>query len=57
LVIQPAAVSEQQDDLMRPDVLVELPDWLKAIATIQSIFGLVLLFLFGLGIRNRFRMK
>ena len=43
--------------LMKPNVLVELPDWLKAVATIQSILGIVLLFLFGLGIRNRFRMK
>jgi uncharacterized protein YjbI with pentapeptide repeats len=43
--------------LMKPDALVELPDWLKAVATVQSILGIVLLFLFGLGIRNRFRMK
>jgi hypothetical protein len=37
---------------MRPDVLVELPDWLKAVATLQSILGIALLFLFGLGILN-----
>ena len=43
--------------LMKPEVLLGLPDWLKAVATIQSILGIVLLFLFGLGIRNRFRMK
>jgi hypothetical protein len=43
--------------LMKADALVDLPDWLKAVATVQSILGLVLLFLFGLGIRNRFRMK
>jgi len=36
---------------------VDLPNWLKAIAVIQSILGVALLFLFGLGIRNRFRMK
>jgi pentapeptide repeat protein len=43
--------------LMKPEVLVDLPNWLKAIAVIQSILGVALLFLFGLGIRNRFRMK
>jgi hypothetical protein len=44
--------------LLRPDVvLAEYPDWLKAVATIQTILGIVLLFLFGLGVRNRFRMK
>jgi hypothetical protein len=43
--------------LMKPDVLIELPDWLKAVATIQTILGIAFLFLFGLGIRNRFRMK
>ena len=31
--------------------------WLKVSATIQTILGIVLLFLFGRGIRNRFRMK
>ena len=43
--------------LVQPDVLLRLPDWLKAVSTFQTILGLVLLFLFGLGIRNRFRMK
>jgi hypothetical protein len=32
-------------------------DWLKAVSALQSILGLGLLFLFGLGIRNRFRLK
>jgi hypothetical protein len=31
--------------------------WLKTVAAIQTALGIVLLFLFGLGIRNRFRMK
>jgi hypothetical protein len=31
--------------------------WLKILAAIQTILDTVLLFLFGLGIRNRFRMK
>jgi hypothetical protein len=44
--------------LMKPDMaLADFPDWLKAVGTIQTILGIVLLFLFGLGIRNRFRMK
>jgi len=44
--------------LLRADVvLAEYPDWLKAVATIQTILGIAFLFLFGLGIRNRFRMK
>jgi uncharacterized protein YjbI with pentapeptide repeats len=43
--------------LIEADVLLGLPNWLKAIATLQSILGIAFLFLFGLGIRNRFRMK
>jgi hypothetical protein len=30
---------------------------LKVIATVQTVLGIVLLFVFGLAIRNRFRMK
>jgi uncharacterized protein YjbI with pentapeptide repeats len=44
-------------DFTNPQVLQQLPSWLMVISTIQSILGIVLLFLFGLGIRNRFRMK
>jgi uncharacterized protein YjbI with pentapeptide repeats len=33
------------------------PPWLTVVAMSQSIFGIVLLFFFGLGIRNRFRIK
>jgi hypothetical protein len=32
-------------------------DWLKVFAALQTILGTILLFLFGLGIRNKFRMK
>jgi hypothetical protein len=31
--------------------------WLKVFSALQTILGAILLFLFGLGIRNRFRMK
>jgi hypothetical protein len=44
-------------DLISPELLNALPGWLKVVAAIQTILGIVLLFLFGLGIRNRFRMK
>ena len=44
-------------DLIDPGLLQGLPGWLKVVATIQTILGIVLLFLFGLGIRNRFRIK
>jgi hypothetical protein len=44
-------------DLIDPQVLTGLPGWLKVIAASQTIAGIVFLFLFGLAIRNRFRMK
>jgi hypothetical protein len=31
--------------------------WLIVFSAVQTIFGTILLFLFGLGIRNKFRMK
>ncbi|PNE09739.1 MAG: hypothetical protein CR217_18410 [Beijerinckiaceae bacterium] len=34
-----------------------LPTLLKILAAVQTILGTILLFLLGLGIRNRFRMK
>lgn len=34
-----------------------LSNWTAAVSAIQSILGFVLLFLFGLALRNRFRMK
>jgi uncharacterized protein YjbI with pentapeptide repeats len=44
-------------DLIDPQVLTTLPSLLKLVAVAQTIIGIVLLFLFGLAIRNRFRMK
>jgi hypothetical protein len=44
-------------DLIDPGLLQSLPGWLKVVATIQTILGIILLFLFSLSIRNRFRMK
>jgi hypothetical protein len=44
-------------ELIDAGLLQGLPVWLKAASALQSILGLVLLFLFGLGIRNRFRLK
>jgi hypothetical protein len=34
-----------------------LPAWMKIVAALQTILGTILLFLVGLGIRNKFRMK
>ncbi|MGH6837809.1 MAG: pentapeptide repeat-containing protein, partial [Methylocella sp.] len=34
-----------------------LPAWLDVISALQTILGTILLFLVGLGIRNKFRMK
>ncbi|HXW73050.1 MAG TPA: hypothetical protein VEK34_16775 [Methylocella sp.] len=36
---------------------MDLGPWLDVIAAIQTILGAILLFLVGLGIRNKFRMK
>lgn len=33
------------------------PNWVVVVSGIQTVFGSILLFLLGLGIRNRFRMK
>ena len=44
-------------DLIDPRVIEDFPGWLKMIAAAQTILGIVLLFLFGLAVRNRFRMK
>lgn len=34
-----------------------IPTWLKTFAMFQSVASIVLLFLFGLGLRNRFRLR
>ena len=44
-------------EFTNPDTIKSYPEWLTVVATVQSILGIVLLFLFGLGIRNRFRIK
>jgi hypothetical protein len=44
-------------DFVDPGLLVSLPGALKVVAGLQTIIGAVLLFLFGVAVRNRFRMK
>jgi hypothetical protein len=44
-------------DFFAAATIENLPAALKILAAVQTIFGTILLFLFGLGIRNRFRMK
>jgi hypothetical protein len=44
-------------DFFEPSVIAHLPAWLDVVAAAQTILGTILLFLFGLGIRNKFRMK
>lgn len=39
------------------EVIAELDPWLSLLAGFQTISGVVLLFLLGLGLRNRFRLK
>jgi uncharacterized protein YjbI with pentapeptide repeats len=44
-------------DFFEPAVIARLPAWLDVVSALQTIFGTILLFLVGLGIRNKFRMK
>jgi uncharacterized protein YjbI with pentapeptide repeats len=44
-------------DFFEPAVIARLPTWLEAFSALQTILGAILLFLVGLGIRNKFRMK
>jgi hypothetical protein len=44
-------------DFVGLSVITHLSPWLEMVAALQTILGTVLLFLFGLGIRNKFRMK
>jgi uncharacterized protein YjbI with pentapeptide repeats len=40
------------------DLAIDTPlAWLKILAALQTLLGTILLFLFGLGVRNKFRMK
>ncbi|WP_034998791.1 pentapeptide repeat-containing protein [Beijerinckia mobilis] len=40
-----------------PHFIENLPVWIKVVTAGQTLFGAICLFLIGLGIRNRFRMK
>jgi Pentapeptide repeats (9 copies) len=44
-------------DFFDTDFMKSLPAWLEVVSALQTIVGTILLFLFGLGIRNKFRMK
>jgi hypothetical protein len=44
-------------EFIDPDTLHKLPACIKVISGFQTIIGGALLFLVGLGLRNRFRMK
>jgi hypothetical protein len=44
-------------DFFDAHCIENLPAALKILAAVQTIFGTILLFLFGLGVRNKFRMK
>jgi hypothetical protein len=44
-------------DFVDPHILEFLPGSLKVLSSVQTVAGIVLLFLFGLAIRNRFRMR
>jgi len=39
------------------EVALAYPNCVVVVSGIQTVFGSILLFLLGLGIRNRFRMK
>ena len=44
-------------DFFDATTIENLPAALKILSAVQTILGTILLFLFGLGIRNKFRMK
>ena len=44
-------------EIMTPEMTACLSDTTRAISALQSVSGVVLLFLLGLALRNRFRMK
>jgi hypothetical protein len=44
-------------DFIDPHVLQSLSRFLQIVAAMQTLVGIVLLFLLGLAVRNRFRMK
>ncbi|WP_439407939.1 pentapeptide repeat-containing protein [Bradyrhizobium sp. DASA03076] len=48
---------DKRELLALPEMIVCLSNWTAAISAVQSISGVVFLFLLGLALRNRFRMK
>ena len=42
---------------LEADFTQNLPQWLKVVSAFQTIFGVVLLFFLGLGLRTRFRLR
>jgi len=44
-------------EIISPDVFASLSNLAKIIIVVQSIFGTLMLFLLGLALRNRFRMR
>jgi uncharacterized protein YjbI with pentapeptide repeats len=44
-------------DFFGNEFMKDLSSWLDVVAAAQTVLGAILLFLFGLGIRNKFRMK
>jgi hypothetical protein len=44
-------------DFVDPEIIGTFPGWMKALAVTQTIIGVVMLFLFSLALRNRFRMR
>ena len=44
-------------DFFDPATIERLPAPLQILSAVQTILGTILLFLFGLGARNKFRMK
>ena len=44
-------------DFVAAKLIDSLPGWLQLLSGVQTIFGTALLFLFGLALRNRFRMR
>ena len=48
---------DKREIMMNPKMVECLSNSTQAISAVQSLFGAMLLFLFGLALRNRFRMK
>lgn len=48
---------DKRELLATPEMAPCLSNWTAAVSAVQSITGVVLLFLLGLALRNRFRMK